>query len=162
MWIVLTLSMAGCDNNATNDAITENMAYINNAYEKKFTNINVDKPDVKILVPVNITRKDDTRDIRIALAATTEQLDLFNKTYNQEYVFLPTELWRFDPDTVTVRKGITRTYTIIHIDSITPQLKKTGKTYALPVALKHADGIGIMKGADQMIYVLRDTTPHIH
>jgi len=147
----------GC-NDAVNDAITDNRAYIRGAYEQKISAIFLEGlGEEYAAVPVCITRRDDTRDIEVTVQASAEALDRYNKKYNKDYQMYPVHLWRFESETATIKKGAAATTAGMVIQPVPEELVETGDTYAIPVSIAKADGIGILEGSETLIYILRRT-----
>jgi hypothetical protein len=156
LFAIAALLMAGCGDDAPNSAITDNNAYIKNAYENKFGEIYIDKDGSQTVLPIAVTRKDDSRDIKVSVAPAPEALEAYNSKYNKDYVLYPTDLWKFESAEVTVKKGSAGTYTTINISAMPKELSETGSTYVIPVKLDKAEGIGTLEGANTMLYILRN------
>ena len=152
-FVLAMLCIASCDD-AQNYAITDNQAYILGGFSEKFSSMYAEGVNqVPITVPVMMTRKDDTRDVKVKLEISEAALDAFNKRYNKDYVMYPEcELLS---DEVTINKGVVGAGAILMVTPITKELDETGDTYAVPVTITSADGIGIMKGSETFIYLIR-------
>ena len=151
----VALFFTGCDN-AENSAITENMAYIKDAYEKKTSELYLEGNIIEYpTIPVNLTHRDDMRDIEITVNMATEALAAYNKKYNRDYQLYPTNLWRFESDKVIVKKGSTGTSVNIVIQPQPNELVASGNIYVIPVTITNADGIGVLNGSETLIYILK-------
>jgi hypothetical protein len=107
---------------------------------------------------VNITRRDDTRDIQVTLGVSEEALTAYNERYNKSYRMYPQNLWRFETDKVTIKKGTTGIGANIVVQPLTPELAATGDIYVMPVAVAEADeGVGILHGADAILCKIKST-----
>jgi hypothetical protein len=151
------LFFTGCDD-AENNAITENMAYIKDAYDKKTTEVYLEGNMVeRISIPVNLTHRDDTRDIEITVNAASEALAAYNEKYNKDYQLYPVNLWRFESNRVIMKKGSVGTSVDIIIQPQPDELVASGYIYVIPVTIANADGIGVLNGSETLIYILKRT-----
>lgn len=151
------LLFTGCDD-AENNAITENMAYIKDAYNKKTTEVYFEGDMVgRVSIPVNLTHRDDTRDIEVTVNVATEALAAYNKKYNKDYQLYPVDLWRFESDRVIVKKGSVGTSVGITVQPLPDELVASGNIYVIPVTIANADGIGVLNGSETLIYILKRT-----
>jgi hypothetical protein len=151
------LFFAGCDD-AENNAITKNMAYIKDAYNKKTSELYLEGNIVEhASMPVNLTHRDDTRDIEITVSAAAKALAAYNKKYNKDYQLYPTNLWGFESDRVVVKKGSTGVSVDIIIQPQPEELVASGNIYVIPVTITNADGIGVLNGSETFIYILKRT-----
>ena len=154
----VALLFGSCDN-AVNNALTNNHAYIKDAYEKKEFDVYTEGTDEQIFtVPVNITHRNNSQDIQVSVGISQEALDAYNKRHGRNYKLYPTDLWHFDPPKVTIKSGTTGVGAKLVVKPLTPEMAHTGESYVIPVTLTGADGgVEILKGSEMLIYKLRRT-----
>ena len=148
----------GCDD-AVNNAITDNRAYIRDSFDKKTISVFLEGNGEEIVtVPVNVTRRDDTRDIQVTVGISEEALAAYNHQYSKTYKMYPQNLWRFESDKVIIRKGTTGAGANILVQPLTPELQDSGDIFVIPVAVVDADeGVGVLKGEESVLCVVKST-----
>ncbi|WP_163270895.1 DUF1735 domain-containing protein [Dysgonomonas sp. 511] len=156
--LILTFVFAwGCGDDAENNAVEDNVAYIKDAYMKKYAELYVGNEDATILaIPVSMTHVDEEKEVKMNIDFSTEVLDAYNKKYNKNYVMYPAERRKFLSKEVVIKKGAAASSAQLEISPFTQDLKDSGDTYAIPVTIAKVDGAGIMKGSESFIYILRE------
>jgi hypothetical protein len=159
--VALTISfamllLARCGDDAKNSAITENMAYIKDAYSKKYSDLYIETSGPTLAsVPISVTQIDNSRDIAVSVKVGKEELEAYNKKYNKNYVLYPTDLWNLGNGQAIIKKGSAGTTLNITVQPLSDELMNTGNIYVLPVTIVEADGISILNGSETYIYVLK-------
>lgn len=148
---------AGCDD-AVNNAITDNKAYIKGAYEKKISNIYLESSDEeRASVQMALSRRDDSRDVEVTVCASETALEEYNKKYGKDYKLYPENLWRFESEKIIFKKGTTGAPVNLLIKPVPDELIAEGSIYVIPVNIASVDGAGILNGAETLICIIRRT-----
>ncbi len=154
--ILLSVFVWGCGDDAKNDAIEENVAYIQNAYIQKYAELYIESDEsAKTTIPVSMTHVNEDSEIKVKMDFSENVLNEYNEKYNKNYKMYPADKRGFLNNEVVIKKGAASSYAELEIKPFTEELKETGDIYAVPVTISQVDGAGIMKGAESFIYVLR-------
>lgn len=138
------------------DAIESNNAYIKGAYSEKYAELYLETTsDSHEIIPINLTQKDDENEIVVSVGVATEEIEKFNEKYNRNYILYPTDMWSFDNEKVTIKKGYTGSGIGLTIRPISEELSNTGNIYVIPVKITNADKAGVLRGSDFFFYILR-------
>ncbi|MDU1889096.1 MAG: DUF1735 and LamG domain-containing protein [Dysgonomonas sp.] len=157
IFLILSAIFAwGCGDDAKNNAIEDRVAYIKDAYMKKYAELYIeDDAPTNMVIPVGVTHIDEGKEIKMSLDFSSEVLDAYNKKYNKNYILYPADKRKFLSKEVIIKKGAASASAQMEISPFSEDLRATGDTYAIPVTISQVDGAGIMKGSESFIYVLR-------
>lgn len=100
------------------------------------------------------------KDTKVSVAIDEEALKRYNASHATEYAVLPDDFFELSETTVTIPNNSANTSPIgINLKPLTPELNKTGITYAVPVTITSVDNpdFSILKGQSSYIYIITPT-----
>lgn len=148
---VLALNMS-CEAEYTT---TENALYISEASGLgKSQKVMVDSEGGEASVTVTLA-KETTRDVSAELFVDAALMKEFNERNHTEYELLPSEYYTLSDEKVTVKEGMqSATPVRLKLKPLSKDMLDSGVRYAVPVALKNADGMNLMTSSSKLLYVL--------
>lgn len=143
---------------AKNDAIN-NYVYLANVSTDYAERITIDDNGSKVGIQVRTDNKVNI-DTKVSIAIDEEALKSYNASHATEYQVLPNDFFELSETFVTIPSNRANVDPIeIALKPLTPELNKTGITYAVPVSIKSVDNpdFSILKGQASYIYVITPT-----
>lgn len=146
--------LTGCDN-AEYNAI-DNVIYIQESKTQAYVSLKVPIRNVDLTVSLTpCAGQVMPEDTEIQVGVSETGLEAFNKKNGTSYVLLPQEGYSVKSENVTIKQGELNASAIqITFKPMTAEMKKSGKTYALPVSITSAGAVKTLKGADMLVYVM--------
>lgn len=94
-------------------------------------------------------------DVKVQVAVNEADLEIYNQRNGTDYVLLPQDGYNVENNTVTIKQGEQDAQGVkVTFKPMTEEMKKSGKTYALPVSIATEGSIKTLKGADMMVYIM--------
>lgn len=155
MVIMLVAALfTGCDN-AKYNAI-DNMIYIQESKTQAYVSQKVPIRNVDLAVSLTpCAGQVVSEDTEIQVTVNEADLEAFNQRNGTSYVLLPQDGYSVTGKIVTIKQGELNASAIkVIFKPMTTEMKKSGKTYALPVSITSASTVKTLKGADMLVYVM--------
>ncbi|MDR0824940.1 MAG: DUF1735 and LamG domain-containing protein, partial [Prevotella sp.] len=162
MWVMslLTLLLAyGCGDDAANNAID------NSVYFASVSNINTQRVTVDNItgasmpIQVRMAKESNTR-TTVTVGVDENVLNSYNETNATGYAMLPADFYELSSNEAVVEVGSSLASSIIlNVKPLSPELGKTGLTYAVPVAIQSVKGsnASVLSGSNYFIYLIVPT-----
>ena len=147
---------------ACNDAkydVVSSQVYLSNVGVDWAEKIMIDDAGSTVLIQVRTDKKVST-DTKVSVAISQAALDKYNKVNATSYEVLPAAFFTLDSDFVTIPSNNANAMPIgISLKPLTPDLNKTGVTYAVPVSIVSVDNsdLSILESQASYIYVITPT-----
>ncbi|MBK5722590.1 DUF1735 and LamG domain-containing protein [Dysgonomonas sp. Marseille-P4677] len=151
---VILLFTYGC-NDAKNDVIG-NHVYLSNVSTENFQKITIDENGSTVVIQVRMADKAST-DTKVNIEVNEDVLKKFNESHSTNYAILPADFYTLDSTYTVITKGVSNGTPIgISLKALTPELNKTGLTYAIPIIVKSVEGnnVPVLNSAGYFIYVI--------
>lgn len=139
---------------AKNSALEDNHVYLKDADFNKYQELYIDQVNSLVALPINLTHP-AVKDIVVKVDCSEAALSEFNAKYKKDYVLYPAEQWAFDDSSVKISKGSSIGPLGLTVKPFTNELKESGSIYAIPVTISSAEGVNVLKGAERLIYLLK-------
>lgn len=152
--LLMIALLTGC-NDAKYDVI-DSMIYIRETQAQTYVSQKVPIRKVDMTVTLTpCTGQAVTEDTKIQSSINEADLASFNQRNGTSYVLLPPSNYSIENESVIIKQGEQNASAIkITFKPITPEMMKSGKTYALPVSITSDSNIKTLKGSDMIVYVM--------
>lgn len=97
--------------------------------------------------------------VKVNIGIDEKVLEEYNKKMSSGYVLLPAEFFNLEEKNTTIQKGRTNSDPIeLTIKPLTPELNKTGFTYAIPLQIQSVESkLPILESQSSQIYIITPT-----
>lgn len=152
---VALLFTYGCDD--AENSVMGNHIYLSNITTDNYQKISIEE-DGSTTVAIQIRMADKaTANTKVNIEISESALKSFNESHSTGYELLPSDFYTLDSTYTVITKGSASGSPInIKMKPLSPELNKTGFTYAVPVIIKSVEGnnVPIMDGAATFVYVI--------
>lgn len=150
----LLLFLTGCED-AKNSAI-DNRVYLANVTNVNAQSITVGDSGSNIAVQVRMAKL-ATQDTKVNLSVDENVLKTYNELHSTNYTLLPANFFSLESGFVTIKEGLEAAEPVyVKMKALTPELNKTGLTYAVPVAISSVEGgnVSVLSPSSYFIFVV--------
>ena len=147
---------------ACNDAkydVISSQVYLSNVGVDWAEKIMIDESGTTVLIQVR-TDKKVSSDTKVSIEVSQKALDNYNRVNSTSYEVLPSEFYTLESNSATIPSNSANAMPIgIDLKALTPDLNKTGVTYAVPVSIVSVDNsdLSILESQASYIYVITPT-----
>lgn len=145
-------------NDAKNDVI-DNRVYLANVTTDNIKNITVPDAGTTVSILVRMAKQAEAN-TKVNLEVDEAIVKDYNAKNSTGYEILPADFYTIHSSSVTIEKGLSDAPSLeIDIKALSPEMSKTGLSYAIPVKIASVEGstVPILNSASYYMYIITPT-----